>query len=71
MKVSVNQELCQGHTMCGIACPELFQFDQVLGHAQMKSNNVPPELEPKVRLARDACPEGAIEIDSSPGVRTD
>lgn len=62
MKVSIDPNVCQGHTMCGIACPELFRFDSVLGNAYVLTESVPDGLAEKVRLAQAACPEGAIVI---------
>lgn len=63
MKVRILEGVCQGHTMCAIACPEIFKFDSVFGNAYVDDENVPAGLEDKVRLARDACPEAAIVVE--------
>jgi ferredoxin len=50
--------------MCVIACPEIFHADDDTGHASVANENVPAALEQAVRLARQSCPEGAIEIET-------
>jgi ferredoxin len=47
--------------MCVLACPELFQLSDEDGHAVVKHEQVPPELQHAVELAVRGCPEGAIE----------
>jgi ferredoxin len=64
MKVRVLEQVCQGHSMCVIACPEIFHADDDTGHASVANENVPAALEQAVRLARQSCPEGAIEIET-------
>jgi ferredoxin len=62
MRVAVNDSACQGHAMCALACPEVFQTDDVTGHAFVLTDTVKPEHEADVLVARDSCPEEAIEI---------
>jgi ferredoxin len=50
--------------MCALACPEVFQLSDEDGHATVKLENVPKELEHSVLLAERSCPEQAIEITS-------
>lgn len=62
MKVRVDPDLCAGCGPCTEVCPEVFELgDDNLAH--VKLDPVPPELEDKVREARDACPPGAIVIE--------
>lgn len=61
MKVRVKPEICVGHAMCTLACPELFHLSDEDGHAHVTSEQVPPELEHAVQQAVRSCPEGAIE----------
>jgi ferredoxin len=47
--------------MCFLACQELFRLSDEDGHAIVKSEEVPAELEDAVDQAVRGCPEGAIE----------
>ena len=62
MRVRVNDEKCQGHAMCAIACPDVFSTNEDTGHAQVVGESVPAALEDDVRAAQDSCPEEAIEV---------
>lgn len=62
MKVRVDPELCQGHTLCAMTAPELFGLRDEDGHAYAHSAEVPPELEDKAREAARSCPEQAIVL---------
>jgi ferredoxin len=62
MKTRVVSDVCQGHAMCAIACPEVFHTADDTGHAYVLAELVDPEFEAKVLIARDSCPEEAIEI---------
>jgi ferredoxin len=60
MKVRIDANLCQGHAMCALACPQLFRLSDEDGHAWVEDETVPPEFEDAVRRAVLSCPEGAI-----------
>jgi ferredoxin len=62
MKVHVDPELCQGHTLCAMTAPELFGLRDEDGHAYAVESEVPPELEGKARDAARSCPEQAIVL---------
>lgn len=63
MKVRVVEDLCQGHGRCYALAPELFESDD-LGNAVVRGDGtVRPDQEDDARLARDNCPEFAIELD--------
>jgi ferredoxin len=62
MKTRVKDDVCQGHAMCAVACPEVFRTDGDTGHAYVDSELVAPEHEEMVLAARDSCPEEAIEV---------
>lgn len=65
MKVHVDPDRCQGHTLCAMIAPQAFQLDDVDGHSTaIIGGEVPAELAEKVREAVRSCPEQAI-------VRTD
>jgi ferredoxin len=62
VKVRVDADKCQGHTLCWLAAPEAFVLDDVDGHSSAVSETVPPELEASVTEAVHSCPEQAIEV---------
>jgi ferredoxin len=62
MKVRVDADKCQGHTLCAMAAPEVFVLSEVDGHASVRHPEVAPEHELAVREAAGTCPEQAIVI---------
>lgn len=62
MRVRVDPDKCQGHARCYALVPEVFDVDDY-GLSSVLVDEVPAELEDKVRLAVANCPEYAIEID--------
>ena len=63
MKVRVDSDRCQGHTLCSMIAPESFELDDIEGHASAVTEDVPPDQEDAVREAAQSCPEQAILID--------
>lgn len=61
MKIAIDTESCQGHARCWEICPEVFSLDDE-GHGVVRTPDVPPELESKVREAVVNCPERAISV---------
>ena len=62
MKVHVDSERCQGHTLCAMIAPKIFQLDEVDGHSSPIDENVPVDQEEQVKEAVRSCPEQAISI---------
>ncbi|WP_106400281.1 ferredoxin [Actinocorallia populi] len=62
MKVRVDQGRCQGHTLCAMVAPQVFELDDVDGHASPVDENVPAGREAEVREAARSCPERAISV---------
>ncbi|MEU6642856.1 ferredoxin [Saccharomonospora sp. NPDC046836] len=62
MKVRVDGTRCQGHTLCAMIAPKVFELDDVDGHSSVAGEDVPAEEEDKVREAARSCPEQAISI---------
>ena len=63
MKVHVDPERCQGHTLCSMIAPEAFQLDDVDGHSTaIIDGEIPADLADKAREAVRSCPEQAISI---------
>lgn len=63
MKVTVEQAICQGHTLCAMVAPEIFQLRDEDGHAFVLLAELTPEQEALARKAAAGCPERAILIE--------
>ena len=62
MRVTVDADMCQGHTLCAWAAPDVFRLGDDDGHAYVDNPDVPHQHEQAVRNAAINCPEGAIKI---------
>ena len=62
MKVRVDPDKCQGHTLCAMAAPQVFELSEFDGHSSAAIEDVPAELEEAMREAAATCPEQAIVI---------
>lgn len=62
MKVWVDPERCQGHTLCAMIAPESFQLSDIDGTSSAIDEVVPADREEQVREAAQSCPEQAIVI---------
>jgi ferredoxin len=62
MKITVDDERCQGHARCWAISPQVFDLDDE-GHSIVILADVPPELEKPAREAMRNCPERAIAIN--------
>ena len=65
MKIRVDLDLCQGHSVCIHEAPEVFSVeDQVDGYPKVKVLNFQPsvELQNQVRLAARYCPNKVITL---------
>lgn len=65
MKVRVDPERCQGHTLCAMIAPKVFQLDDIDGHSSAVAEEVPADQEEQVSEAAHSCPEQAIVISPS------
>ncbi len=63
MKVRVDQERCQGHTLCAMIAPDMFELNDIDGSSSAVTEVVPPDQIDAVREAAQSCPEQAILID--------
>lgn len=63
MKIRYDREACQGHNRCYMLAPELFDTDEEGYSIPLIEGHIPAELEDKLRLAADNCPEFAIEVE--------
>lgn len=62
MKVWVDPERCQGHTLCAMIAPDSFQLSDIDGSSSAISEVVPADQQDQVREAAHSCPEQAIHI---------
>ncbi len=63
MRVRVDANKCQGHTLCHRVAPELFGLREEDVHSEVILSEVPKGLEEKARKAMLGCPEQAIAIE--------
>jgi ferredoxin len=61
MKVRVDKETCVGDETCVEVCPEAFEMQGDVAIA--KEENVPKDLEEKVKEAATSCPVEAIIVE--------
>jgi ferredoxin len=62
VKVNVDSNVCQGHTLRAMAAPDLFVLGDEDGHAAAASGPVPSGLEGAAREAARTCPEQAVVL---------
>lgn len=68
MKVKVDLELCQGHSVCLGECPEVFDVvERDNGYPMVKVllEEPPGELRDKVLTAAKYCPNHVITIEET------
>lgn len=63
MRVRVDEERCQGHTLCAMAAPDVFGLRDEDGHAFVAVSEFTPEVIESARRAAMTCPEQAIIIE--------
>ena len=62
MRVGVDLDVCQGHGVCHMSAPDVYELDPEDGHSIVMVDPVPPELEADAQLGVDSCPERAIAV---------
>jgi ferredoxin len=62
LKVIVDPEVCQGHTLCNMVAPDVFHLRDEDGHASVALSEIPAGLEEVARRASLNCPEFAIRL---------
>lgn len=63
MRVRVDRALCQGHTQCAMAAPDVFELGEDDGLASVPRPEVPEHLEAAVVKAAGRCPERAVILE--------
>lgn len=64
MRVRVDQQLCQGHTLCAMTAPDVFHIGDDDGRAYVDNESVAAGQESEVADAAAGCPEMAVLIES-------
>jgi ferredoxin len=62
VKVRVDPERCQGHTLCAMRAPDIFELDEFDGHSSVVKEEVPDDQQDEAVEAVRSCPERAIFI---------
>lgn len=63
MRIEIDEDRCQGNTMCVVAAPELIQINPDTERAVLRRGAVvPTEHEDDALMAADGCPETAIRV---------
>jgi ferredoxin len=62
VKVWVDPERCQGHTLCAMIAPDSFQLNDIDGSSSAITELVSDDQQDQVREAAHSCPEQAILI---------
>lgn len=63
MRVRVDEDICQGHTLCAMAAPDVFGLRDDDGHAYVLVTDFTPELIASAKRAALTCPEQAIVVE--------
>jgi ferredoxin len=63
VKVWVDGQRCQGHTLCAMIAPDAFVLNDIDGTSSPVHEVVAAGLEDAVREAAHSCPEQAITIE--------
>ena len=65
MKVIVDLDLCQGHSVCAGECPEVFAVEERpggYGKVKLLTDEPPEALREKVEAAAKYCPNRVIRV---------
>jgi ferredoxin len=63
MRVRVDLDVCQGHGVCHMSAPRVFDLSEEDGHSIVMVDPVPAALSADAKLGADSCPERAITIE--------
>jgi ferredoxin len=66
VRVVVDRERCQGHGRCYDLAPDVFESDERGRVVVAVDGELPPELEPDVRIGVQNCPESALRLIRDP-----
>lgn len=61
-RVVLDEDLCQGHAMCELEAPDVFQVPK-RGVVEVVDPEPPDELRDAVEMAVEMCPTRALSIE--------
>lgn len=62
MRVEIDEDRCQGHALCAMYAPNIFDTRADDGHAFVTRDEVPESEAEAVNRAAAGCPEQAISL---------
>jgi ferredoxin len=65
MKLRADDNRCQGHGLCNMTAPDVFDLSEEDGHVVVRTPEVPGRLEGDAVRGVEACPEIALSIDDN------
>jgi ferredoxin len=66
VRIRVDRALCQGHAMCNMTAPDVYQLDDLGYNAFDGDVEIADDLADAARRGALACPERAITIVDEP-----
>lgn len=63
MRVRADESRCQGHGLCHMVAPEVFDLRADDGHVLIPTPDVPPELADDAARGVEGCPEMALTLE--------
>jgi ferredoxin len=63
VRVYVNPDLCQGHTLCSMAAPDVFHLREEDGHSYVAVTEFDEHVISAAKRAAATCPEQAIVVE--------
>jgi ferredoxin len=63
MRVTIDEDRCQGHGGCFSIAEDLFESDELGNGAVVDDGQVPAVAAPLASLAVATCPEGAVALE--------
>lgn len=65
MKVRADDNRCQGHGLCNMTAPDVFDLSEEDGHVLVRTPEVSGRLEEDAVRGVEACPEIALSVDEN------
>lgn len=63
MRVYIDEDICQGHTLCAMVAPDVFGLRDEDGHSYLLVTEFTPEVIEAAKRGALTCPEQAIVVE--------
>jgi ferredoxin len=63
MRVHIQEDLCQGHTLCAMVAPDVFGLRDEDGHSYLLITEFTADTFESAKRAALTCPEQAIVVE--------